>query len=177
VATQFPDYVTRLALAGAPIDTSLGESSLKKAQEVPFWKYQMIVAMNGGIMPGWLMNLSWKSANPKMHYWDRIVAPTDQTDRFYAWYDDVQNLAGGWYLEIMKELFLENTFKDTLDIQCPVHVMTGMRDEITPPEQTLAILEHVRSGVICSRECDAGHLGVFTAKKAMPMWTEYFQSC
>lgn len=175
VATDFPEQVSSLTVAGAPIDTSLGESVLSKAQEMPIEYYRWLVACNGGLMPGWLMNLCWKSANPKMHYFDRYISPSEKTDRFYAWYDDVQNLAGGWYLEIMEELFINNTFKDTLNIKCPVHIAVGLKDDITPPVQTYAIDEYCHTSVNYY-DCDAGHLGVFTARKSMPMWADIFKS-
>ena len=173
VATEHPAWIKSLTVAGAPIDTSLGESILSKAQDMPIEYYQWVVAMNGGIMPGWLMNLCWKSANPKMHYFDRYVNPSEKTDRFYAWYDDVQNLAGVWYLEIMEELFIKNTFKDTLDIKCPVNIATGTKDDITPPSQTRAIWQYCES-MPKQYQCIAGHLGVFTAKTSMAMWAEIF---
>lgn len=174
VATQHPWMVDSLTVAGAPIDTSLGDSILKKAQAMPIEHYRLVVAMNGGLMPGWLMNLSWKSANPRMHYIDRYMKPSEKTDRFYEWYDSVQNLAGGWYLEIMEQLFINNTFKDTLNIKCPVHIAVGLKDDITPPLQTSAIGRHC-SGPMQYYTCDAGHLGVFTARKAMGMWAEIFK--
>jgi len=173
VATDNREQVTQLTIAGAPIDTSLGESVLSKAQEMPIEYYKWLVSMNGGLMPGWLMNLCWKSANPKMHYFDRYISPSEKTDRFYAWYDDVQNLAGGWYLEIMEELFINNTFKDTLDIKCPVRVAIGTKDDITPFQQTYAISDYCHN-TTKAYQCNAGHLGVFTAEKAMPMWAEIF---
>jgi poly(3-hydroxyalkanoate) synthetase len=173
VATEAPEYVDSLTVAGAPIDTSLGESILKPAFETPLYKYQRAVAMFGGVMPGWLMNVGWKSANPTMHYWDKFVNPTEKTKRFYNWYDNVQDLAGSWYLEAIEQVFLENTFKDTLDIKCPVNIAVGLKDDITPAEQTEAIRNYC-DGVVRNYACNAGHLGVFTARKSMSMWANIF---
>lgn len=175
LATLFPYEVESIVIAGTPIDTSLGKSILTPAMEMPFWKYQLVVAANFGIMPGWLMLLCWKSGNKKMHYEDRYLDPQEDTDRFYAWYDKHQNLAGCWYLEIMKSLFLDNTFKDHLHINCPVRIATGTKDDITPPEQSWALEQYCTDTVVKRFECDAGHLGVFLARSSMPMWAKIFR--
>lgn len=175
VATLHPESVESLTIAGSPIDTSLGKSILTPAMDMPFWKYQLVVAANFGIMPGWLMLLCWKSGNKKMHYEDRFLKPTEDTARFYAWYDKHQNLAGRWYLEIIKSLFLDNTFKDSLNIQCPVHIAVGLRDDITPPAQTLAIGKYC-SGPLQYYNCNTKHLGVFFSRKSMSMWAEIFSN-
>ncbi len=174
VATEYSTLVDSLTIAGSPIDTSLGESIIQPAMDMPFYKYQAIVAANWGLMPGALMLYCWKSSNKKMHYKDRYLNPTEDTTPFYAWYDKHQDLAGKWYLEIVKSLFLDNTFKDQLNIKCHVNVAVGIRDDITPPEQTWAIKDYCHS-TVSYHTCDTRHLGVFFSKKAMPMWGGIFQ--
>jgi poly(3-hydroxyalkanoate) synthetase len=173
VATENPEDVTSLTIAGTPIDTSLGESILAPALKKPFLLYQTIVAMNGGLMSGSIMLACWKSSNIEMHYADRYLFPTKDTEPFYDWYDRHQNLAGKWYLQIIKALFLDNTFKDQLKIQCPVIIATGTRDDITPPEQSWALANYC-SGPVEYFECNAGHLGTFLSGEAQPMWGDIF---
>lgn len=176
VATRHPEAIVSLTIAGAPIDTSLGESILAQAMDMKFSDYQKVVMANWGIMPGWLMLACWKSANKEMHYHDRYIHPTEDTDLFYGWYDKHQNLAGRWYLEVIKQVFLENTFKDQLNIQCPVNIALGDHDDITPNEQTLAIQNYMASDLYRKiYRCDAGHLGVFLARSSMGMWAKIFK--
>lgn len=173
VATRRPDAVVSLTIAGAPIDTSLGESILAPALAKPFSTYKMVVAANFGLMPGWLMLACWKSSNKKMHQEDRYNNPGPETDLFYAWYDKHQSLAGRWYLEAVKQIFLENTFKDQLSIHCPVIIATGTRDDITPPEQSWALAQYCKE-TPKYYSCNAGHLGVFLSEEATPMWADIF---
>ncbi len=173
VATDHPTLVDSLTIAGSPIDTSLGDSILAPALKKPFLLYQTIVAMHSGIMPGSIMLACWKSANIEMHYADRYLFPTEDTDLFYSWYDNHQDLAGKWYLEAVKQIFLDNTFKDDLWIQCPVNIATGTRDDITPPEQSWALANYCQNSIEYY-ECNAGHLGVFLGSEAKPMWADIF---
>lgn len=163
VATQFPSLVDSLTVAGAPIDTSLGESVLSKAQEMPIACYEWVVMMNGGIMPGWLMNMCWKISNT-----------SENPDQFYKWSVKTQDLAGKWYLEIMKELFLDNTFKDTLAIRCPVNIAVGLKDDVVPPLQSQA-LELYCENAPGHYECDSDHLDLFMAPESMDMWADVFR--
>ncbi len=173
VATEHHWMVDKLTIAGTPIDTSLGKSILAQAQNTPLWVYQAIVNANEGLMPGSHMLLCWKSSNRKKHYIDRFVRPKEDTEYFYKWFDRTQTLAGKWYLQIVEEMFLENTFKDTLDIRCPVITAVGTRDKITPNEQTWAIEKYCRVDVQ-HYSCNAGHLGVFIAEDSGPMWADIF---
>lgn len=160
VATEYATQVHSLTVAGAPIDTSLGESVLSKAQEIPIECYRWVVAMNGGIMPGWLMNMCWSVHNRERRYID--------------WHNKTQNLAGEWYLEFIEELFLNNTFKDTLDITCPVFIAAGERDVIVPPAQTWAI-NKVAHASKHYYSCNADHFEVFMGYEARPMWADIFK--
>lgn len=175
VATLYPESVDLLTIAGTPIDTSLDQhlSVMKQALNTQLSYYQWIIFKNNGLMPGTFMLLCWKMSDRKKHYIDRLVRPEEDTEYFYAWFDRTQNLAGRGYLEIVEELFLNNTFKDTLSIHCPVITAVGTRDNITPNAQTWAIEKYCHAGV-AHYSCNAGHLGVFIGEESGPMWGNIF---
>jgi len=183
-AALYPSDVAHLVVAGAPIDVSLGDSVLKQAQETPLWMYKMIVAMNGGIVSGHWLGSMWKSGNWRTHYVDRFTCPDDRTEAFYAWYDDTRCLAGGWYLELIEQLFLNNLLiqnkfmvgdkvVDLRNIACHVDLIAGDRDDITPHEQLFALCQHVPQA-----KCHivpGGHIGLFMGAESQPTWGKVCQ--
>jgi poly(3-hydroxybutyrate) depolymerase len=170
-AALHPASAASLTIAGAPIDTQAGESVLHRITRLPYMMFQSLVLWGGGLMRGQLMLTGWKAGNPYQHYVERYRRDDPATERFYRWYDYTQDLAGGWYLWAIERLFQRNELgRNELEIagrhvdlaaleQLPaVHVVVGSRDDITPPEQSLALLRHARASV---HRVDAGHIGVF----------------
>jgi len=56
---------------------------------------------------------------------------------------------------------------DLARVGCPLAVVTGSRDHITPPPQTKAILDHASSADVLDVEIPAGHVGTFMGKGAL----------
>lgn len=169
-ATNHPDLIQQLTLAGTPIDTSF-ESLLTTAQKLPLAMYQGMVMMGGGVMRGEWMLKGWKWPNKEMH---REAEKDPKNDHFYSWYNSTQDLAGAWYLWAMWNIFIKNNLPKMLDIKCPVNVVVGDKDDITPPAQTLAVQKN------CSHEIKVyntpgGHLGVFTGSRSInETWPELY---
>jgi len=184
-AALYPAHVESLVIAGAPIDTKVGKSSLHKAVKMPMLMYRSTVMMGFGLMPGHTMLQAWKSSNMFKHYVKRYINPSAETNRFYKWYDHTQDLAGGWYLWAIRELFKKNKLgknalyvgKKHVDLHMlqklnSVRIVTGKKDDISPAEQSLALNRYVMT---TAYEVDAGHIGVFMSRRGIrEIWNPLF---
>ena len=179
-----PNDVASLTVAGAPIDVRAGKSVLSKAFNTPLWQYQVMVALGAGLVHGEFMLFNWKSNNLKKHYVDRYMRPSERNDMFYEWYDRPANIAGGWYLWLIENLFLKNRLiNDEMElygkpvllsnIECPVYLVAGERDDISPPSHTFNMADKV-SDVTKFLIPGAGHIGVFMGKDSMSTWAGIF---
>lgn len=179
VTALHPSNVQRLVVAGAPIDVDSAPSILDTARKQPLYYYQWAVMMCGGVMGGELMLYLWKMGNMKLHYVDRFKPEniSQQTEKFYDWYDNCQDIAGGWYLHLIENLFkknllIKNQFKVQNDvvnlnvIKCPVHLITGTKDDISPPEHTISLGNKV-SGDVFYHSINKGHIGVFMSSSGI----------
>jgi len=184
-ASLHPEHVESLVIAGAPIDTKVGKSSLRRAVRMPMLMYQNTVRMGFGLMSGETMLYAWKSSNMFKHYVKRHINPSEETARFYKWYDHTQDLAGGWYLWAIRELFKKNKLgKNVLHVNGKhvdlnvlqqlnsVHVVTGEKDDISPAEQSQALARYVDT---TEHVVAAGHIGVFMSRKGIrETWNPLF---
>lgn len=179
-----PDSVASLIIAGAPIDTHAGESVLREAIRLPLSMYRYMVALGSGVMRGEFMLMGWKSANVHTHYVKRYLEPTEKADAFYRWYDHTQHLAGwGWYLWAIEHLFKNNRLGrnelviagqhiDLTQITCPVQIVTGQTDDVTPAEQSLALTQYTPA---TTYQINAGHIGVFMGSGGIKhIWPRLF---
>ena len=85
------------------------------------------------------------------------------------------------YLRVVKELFKENlliknefvVFGEKIclnKITCPLVLVTGTKDHITPAPQLNAINKVVKSNSILQISVPAGHIGTFMGKKSSPIY-------
>jgi poly(3-hydroxyalkanoate) synthetase len=167
-AARFPEKVTTLVLAGAPIDTQAGNGAIKKyVHKLPFSFYEGLVATGNGVLKGSLMLEGFKNMHPEKQYVDKYVELYDhiddpryikRTENFDSWYENPINLPGRWYLQVVKELFTKNEFAkgefiglgkklNPKDIKCPLYLLAG--DKI---EKVLA---------------KGGHIGLFMGATAL----------
>ena len=122
-AARYPKKVNALTLAGSPIDTDAGDGQIKKlAHTYPTSFYEELYR-----------NIEDEEYRNKF-------------EKFESWYEYTIDLPGSFYLQVVKELFKENKLvkgdfiglgkKLSLkDIKCPVYLLAGERDDITPTEQ------------------------------------------
>ncbi len=184
-ACLVPGRVASLTMAGTPIDTQVGDSALHRVTGIPLAAFAQWVLWGGGRMRGQLMLMGWKAGDPLTHYVSRYAKRDDKTDRFYAWYDTTQDLAGRWYLWAIDSLFQRNllgmnvlTIGDrpidlhVLQRLARVNLVVGSQDDITPPEQSLALTDYVDAAC---HWVDAGHIGVFMSREAIATtWAPLF---
>jgi poly(3-hydroxybutyrate) depolymerase len=104
---------------------------------------------------------------------------------FTNWFEWTQDLPGAFYLWIIEHLFLHNELARgvlVVDghpvnlslIDCPIFLLAGTKDHITPPDQVWALADLVSTPAehIAREVVDAGHLGLFMGRAALAEhWT------
>jgi polyhydroxyalkanoate depolymerase len=190
VAARYPDRVQALVLAGAPIDTQAGDGLLKKmVAAAPPGFYEELVALGGGLMRGRAMLRGWKNMHPGEQYVDKYVRLYEhiddpdyvsKTEAFSAWYENTIDLPGRWYLQAINELFKENRLAtgrfvglgqrlSLHDIRCPLYLLAGESDDITPKEQVFAAEQLVGTPreAIEKAMAPGGHIGLFMGSRTL----------
>lgn len=188
-AALYPGQVNSLVIAGAPIDTDAGDGPIKKmAHSYPLGSFAALVQAGGGLMRGDFMLASWKAMHPEMHLvlkwldlwnsmYSKIALERDRT--FACWYENTLNLPGRFYLQVVDQLFRRNLlFKGRLmahrrrvllsDITCPVYLLAGGEDDITPPAQVFQAREVLPQGKsIPAVVAPGGHIGLFMGRNTL----------
>ena len=188
-----PDQVNTLAIGGAPIDTHVGQSGIQEwtrllARRNELDLYRTLVKAGGGRQLGKNQLRGFKLLEPGAEF-DRLMGLlTNIHDPEYVtrhidftnWFEWTQDLPGAFYLWIIEHLFIHNELArgvlavdgSTVDlsaIDCPIFLLAGTQDHITPPEQVWALADQVSTPPEqISRELvDAGHLGLFMGRAAL----------
>ncbi len=171
-ATKYPDLVCEYTLAATPIDTSF-ESVLKPAQELPIEAYHAVRAMSFGLIKGKMLIDEWARPNKAKHDAAKLLP---ENAKFYQWYDSPRDISGQWWVEACDLIFVNNKLLSKLKIRCPVNVVVGLLDPITPPEQVLAI-QQACDYKIRVFESPGGHLGVFMGTRTIrDVWPKVFSN-
>jgi len=146
-------------------------------------------------MRGGAMLFGWKLTNPYERYvedylniWKSIENDNKlkKVRKFRQWYEYTQNISGKWYLQAVSELFKKNKlikgelkilhrFVDLKQIDCPVAMIAGSNDDITPFEQVYALEDHVstnKDDIFKTVIPGSGHIGVFMGTKSQAYWAE-----
>jgi poly(3-hydroxyalkanoate) synthetase len=188
VAARFPDKVASLVLAGAPIDTDAGNGPIKRMVHAsPLSFYEELVALGGGLMKGKFMLQGWKNMHPEQHYFQEHIDLYDHIDdpvylakeeSFESWYENPMDLPGRWYLQVIKELFMENRFAkgafiglghrlNLHDVTCPVYLLAGAADDITSTEQVFGAENYLGTpkDKIEKLTVPGGHVGLFMGSR------------
>jgi poly(3-hydroxybutyrate) depolymerase len=189
-AARFPAKVASLVLAGAPIDANAGDGPIKQmAKDTPISLYEDLVAQGGGLMPGRFMLAGWKGMHPDEQYvqkhidlYEHIDDPAflKKTELFERWYENPIDLPGRWYLQVIQSIFKDNLLAKgkfvglgrTLNLKtitCPVYLLAGESDDITPHEQVFAgeALLGTPSAQIVKRLTPGGHIGLFMGSSTL----------
>jgi polyhydroxyalkanoate depolymerase len=190
LAARFPNKVNTLVLAGAPIDTRAGSGPVKDmAETLPLSFYEELVQAGGGLMPGKFMLRGWKSMHPGQHYFKDHVDLYEHIDdpayiakeeTFKSWYENPIDLPGRWYLQVIAQIFKGNCLAqgeftglgrklDLRNIDCPVYLLGGESDDITPPEQVLGAARYIGTpkGAIVQKTVPGGHIGLFMGARTL----------
>lgn len=189
-AARYPEKVNALILAGAPIDAEAGSGTIKEyADTYPMEFFEELVAIGNGVLKGDFMLEGFKSIHPEEQYFGKYVdlyehindpSYVKRFETFERWYEYTINLPGKWYLQVIKELFKENRlFKGEFvglgkrltlkEIKCPVYLLAGENDDITPKEQVFNAEKRLgtkKSGIVKDL-ASGGHIGLFMGSKPL----------
>lgn len=195
-ASLYAHNVKSLTLAGSPIDTHAGDSKIQfflKCLVYPMPIFRTVVSMFGGVWPGFLQLYGFKVMNPVDRFWldyrhllEKVesVPYVERYRRFRNWYEYTQDLPGAWLLESVERLFIRNELHrnefslhgfraDLRSIPCPVNLIGGNSDDITPPEQVLLPRAFRSSRKVRTYLVNSGHIGLFMSSLALTgVWRE-----
>jgi poly(3-hydroxybutyrate) depolymerase len=200
-AALHPDTVHTLTIAGAPVDFHAGEPLihdwmrvLSPGRDIDFYRH--LVAANGGVLPGQFLLAGFMAMQPDAEI-DRQLqllahihepAHVARYRRFESWFQHTQPIPGAFYLWIVEHLFQNNELvagtlcigDDTVDLRritCPLYLLAGATDHITPAPQVFALADHAGTGAteIVQRQTTGGHLGLFMGREALRRhWSPLF---
>jgi len=199
----FPEKVRSLVLAGAPIDTDAGIGAIKEiAHKLPMLFFEELVAYGGGLLPGQFMVAGWKSMHPEKQFekyldlYQHIEEKNyiERTEIFERWYENPVNLPGAFYLQAVQQLFKENRLArgefiglgkslSLKEITCPVYLLAGDDDDITPKEQVFDAEKYLgtHKNHIVKKLVSGGHIGLFmgtkTLEESWPGIAEWIRTC
>ena len=191
-----PGRVNTLIVAGAPIDTSAGDGLANKLMPIlipggNMALYKAMVTAFGGIVPGInnvmgsiAVDLATHVAEHLKLFWhvhDREYL--DHFSDFYDWYLYPVDLPGQLYLWAAEHLFVKNEmFRGELEvagktaslrsITCPVFLLGGEEDDITPWQQVHNMRNAVGSSLVRWYLAPGGHIGLFIGRQSQAeYWT------
>jgi poly(3-hydroxybutyrate) depolymerase len=187
-----PARVNTLTIAGAPIDFHAGDAVIHEStqaladRDLSF--YRGLVALGDGVLKGEFLLGGFIAIKPEQELGRQLqllahVREPHHVERYRAfedWFKHTQDLAGPFYLWLVEHLFRDNRLVegslelggrhvDLSRIACPVNLLAGGRDHITPPEQVFALAAAVSTppGQITRRTTSGGHLGLFMGTEAL----------
>jgi len=193
----YQEKIASLVTAAAPIDMEAAPSEIVDYAKLPMAFFEYLVALGNGLMDGRYILTGFKNMQPEEHYlrkyfnlWDMIDREDEKAlqrfKRFENWYAYTQKMPGRFYLEIIKNIFKENNLTKpgafSLDgrevnlknITCPIVILAGKKDHITPPPQAFALKKYVSTPPedIIEIMTEGGHIGTLMGNEALRKnWT------
>jgi len=192
-AARRPEQVNTLTIAGAPVDFHSGEPVIHAALK---WLapggnlafFRGLVAAGGGVLPGEHLLAGFIAIKPDNEIARQLqllgnLDDPGQRERyreFEDWFKHTQAVPGAFYLWIVEHLFRDNELiAGTLEIggervelgriECPLYLLAGAIDHITPPAQVFALADYASTprGQIVRDTTAGGHLGLFMGHEAL----------
>ena len=188
-----PEHVNTLTIAGAPVDFHAGEPVIHAALR---WLapggnlafYRGLVAASGGVLPGEYMLAGFIAIQPDAEIVRQVqlLSDLDDADKleryrdFEDWFKYTQPIPGAFYLWIVEHLFRDNELiAGTLEIAgervelgriaCPLNLLAGATDHITPSAQVFALADYASTPAeqVLRDSTAGGHLGLFMSHDAL----------
>ncbi|MBO8158156.1 alpha/beta fold hydrolase [Thermosyntropha sp.] len=194
----YPEKIATLVIAASPIDVYAAPSEIIEYARLPMEFFEYLVARGNGLMDGRYILMGFKSMQADEHYvrkYQRLWEMIDKCDedgikrfiRFENWYEETHYLPGRFYLDAIKNIFKENNLTkpgvwklkgrgiDLGNIECPIIIMAGAKDHITPPPQAFALRKYVKTPQenIIEILTPGGHIGTLMGTEALREdWTK-----
>lgn len=120
--------------------------------------FRSAVSANDGILPGRFLLDGFKALQPDEELSRSLQLLTHLDDSAYV----ERSLITG-------DLEVEGRRVDLKDIDCPLFLMAGRTDHITPADQVWALAEHVSTAPehLGRQSATSGHLGLFMSHEAL----------
>jgi poly(3-hydroxybutyrate) depolymerase len=191
-AALHPDRVNTLTIAGAPIDFHAGDAVIRESVEAladdDLSFFHGLVATGDGVLKGEYLLGGFIVIKPENEVGKQLqllanVRDPRHIERYRAfedWFKHTQDIAGPFYLWLVEHLFRNNELimgalrigeqpVDLARIACPVNLLAGATDHITPPEQVFALAGAVSTPAkrVTRRTTSGGHLGLFMGTEAL----------
>jgi poly(3-hydroxybutyrate) depolymerase len=191
-AALHPERVNTLTIAGAPIDFHAGDAVVHESVDVlgreDLSFFHALVAHGNGVLKGEFLLGGFIVIKPENEVGKQLqllahVRDERHVERYRAfedWFKHTQDVAGPFYLWLVEHLFRDNELiRGTLRIgdetvhlrriDCPVNLLAGATDHITPPAQVFALADAVATPPrhITRRTTAGGHLGLFMGTEAL----------
>jgi poly(3-hydroxyalkanoate) synthetase len=192
-AALFPERINTLTIAGAPIDFHAGEPVIGAVMErmAPggdLSAYRALVAAGGGTLKGEHMLAGFILIKPdnEIARQAQLLANVHDPEHvaryreFEDWFKHTQDIPGAFYLWIVEHLFRDNELVrgelqvggkhvDLASISCPLNLLGGAGDHITPPGQVFALAGAASTpeAEVTRRTTSGGHLGLFMGREAL----------
>ena len=186
-AARFPRHVRRLVLVGAPVDVSVESDLSRMVAGLPSAAFSRLVEMDRGIVAGRQMLPLW-NRSPAHDVAHVLQSPLSSEsvgfkqlhERYDRWNDEVVDLPGTYYLQVVNWIFKENQIADgrfialgrqvnLADVTAPIFLVAATDDEVVPAAQTFAAAQLVGtpSTLIETATEPCGHLGLFMGRAAL----------
>jgi poly(3-hydroxyalkanoate) synthetase len=185
--------VNTLTIAGAPVDFHAGEPVIHAALRslAPGGNlalYRWLVAAGGGVLRGADMLAAFIAIKPDNEIARQMqllanlddAAHVERYREFENWFKHTQPIPGAFYLWIVEHLFRDNELirgmlkiggepVELRRIDCPVNLLAGAADHITPPDQVFALADYAgtSSEEVVRDTTAGGHLGLFMGREAL----------
>jgi poly(3-hydroxybutyrate) depolymerase len=191
-AALHPERVNTLTIAGAPIDFHAGDAviheSVQTLSDDDLSFFRALVAQGDGVLKGEFLVGGFIVIKPENEVGKQMqllanVRDARHVERYRAfedWFKHTQDIAGPFYLWLVEHLFRDNELirgalrvdDEAVDlgrIDCPVNLLAGASDHITPPAQVFALAGAVSTPAerITQRTTAGGHLGLFMGSEAL----------
>jgi poly(3-hydroxybutyrate) depolymerase len=192
-AALHPEQINTLTIAGAPIDFHCGEPVIHAAMQsfapggdLAF--YRGLVAAGGGMLSGEAMLSGFIAIQPDNEIARQFAllsnvndpAHVERYQEFEDWFKHTQAIPGAFYLWIVEHLFRDNELVagaleiggqrvDVGQIRCPLNLLAGATDHITPPSQVFALADYAATPAadVLRATTAGGHLGLFMGHEAL----------
>jgi poly(3-hydroxyalkanoate) synthetase len=189
-AARFPEKVSAVVLAGAPVDLHAAPSKLVVAtRDATPGSLEGLVQDDGLVSGPVLLSLWGKQDVEETVIADclQIDAPAhDVLQRFQIWHAWTIDLPGAYYLQVVEDLFRRNKLAygefralgrliDLAAVRTPLFLIAAEEDDVSPPAQVFAArrLVGTRPGDVATVLGRGGHLSLFMgARNLESVWRD-----
>jgi poly(3-hydroxyalkanoate) synthetase len=191
-AALHPERVNTLTIAGAPIDFHAGDAVIRDGVQAlaadGLALHHSLVALGRGVLKGELLVGGFIVIKPENEVAKQLQLVANIRDRrhieryraFEDWFKHPHDIPGAFYLWLIEHLFRDNALirgaltidgaaVDLRQIACPVNLLAGATDHITPPEQVFALAGAISTPpeLVTRHTTSGGHLGLFMGTEAL----------